>query len=1036
MTLCSRAQTTVKQGIMKRCRSLVTRVGSLLALLLSVGVSSGSAQTLLVNGGFEQWKEHQPLGWTRLQGSVTTATGAQDVRSGTRAVLLQPGEKAPSATIYSKQVDVHPDKLYRASVWVKGKGKFALGLYQYTATGKWLGGAGLGPIAVKQDWRKHVLYYAAAGTEARKVCVALTASGARAQLLVDDAVFEVVNPRSSAVLRRVDHRADWVGPSNRLKQVRIRAKTYLQFDARMMPQDIKRVDLADYFNFPVASAAAPTTWVSFGCSPFAVQPGATYQIIGALAARDVHTFHIKVCYFDREGKPYATGSGVRPWYRLGSIREGTWPFQRFVCRLTTPVTASKAKIEFWCKCGGEVVWLDDLKVVQVPSVPIHPSAVKVEWNTKGSEPPPLPPQATRKPLPVSFNVRATDRSRVIRDGDVIKVILKNGVLVKVLLRGDRVLGVGEVAVGSILLRNPAAPPLAPLVETQSGGAYIACLYEDCHVSQDDSVVLRTRLLKANGDSDVLLWHFAPHEVDIADTHYKGLALWYSFESASDGVIQIVDRATWEIGGTPIGVTVVDQNTYATQNVFRISDASPYCSGGGIRFVAGECLDYQFAPEGAILGYFERPFFIRYQRTGTPEFVMFRDAYQFSGEKRARTPRKFIVWTQKGDLDHWAQVRDFAYRRARRQVSIMDQTLLPIANVWTDWREMAKIGKGKYYEKIITDYLPAIARCGFKRILIHETWEHGGCSPSDLRINSAFGGEKALKRLCDAARSHGTDVIAWYGTGHLWTKSPLFHQHPEFRLRGRNGKPPTLYCWPDITGVDLTGPWFDYALSRLKDIRSKTGLGGLWLDSYVNFTHNVKCATRKLEIEQANALVRFHSEIQKIGYVTYTEASSDFGIKSNGFPIAGLDTPEPVWPQPHEFYDTSPYIGPQGEPQETRLAKGLIDERRYFRYVANKCVPFVCWRALRNRLDWQRKVGEVNRAFNSVVPFMFRRRLLPARAGIEWTSADGKIRVVFSFRDGTVRVPANARVWEMPSHKLVPVRMRQFHCQQDKVYLIQ
>jgi len=1043
-----------------------------IAFAAAVSAAFGQDATLVANGGFEQTTGDLPTGWTRLKDGVTVTAEAQHVRTGRQAVRLkpnaEPGQPHPSATLYSGKVRIEPGKRYRATVWAKGKGRVQLAFWEYGPQGKWLGGVGLGQVRVTEDWRPHVLHYGNPSA-AESVVVALDAGGAESEVFVDDVTLEVVGlPKGSEGPSNGEVRSDkagrgaaagWAGPANRLSIEPDGKGGFCQrFDARMFAADA-RGDLKTegYFNWRVASAVSPPTWLSFHCEPFAVEPGATQEISFRLRADRIHALHLKLRHFDREGRPYDQTSGVNAYYQLGGTRDGSWNYQRFLCRATNPTTAGQAQIEFWCLCGGGSIWVDDLAIKTLVAPPLHPSAFTTEWQNHSG---PVPKPKTRDRDPRTWLLveepLPPKPPHVKETPSYVRVWLKTGVMLYVRRAGERILGISLVGLardpllhggirtmdeGVVLfvkrgehLRN-GTPPMAPLVETVEGGEYVACVYRG-HELRQDEVVLRTELRDSAGSADQLDWHFAPHEVKVGDLTYRGLAYWYSFRSVKNHVLQIVDRATWELGGTPIGLTVVDQNTYAGQSAFLLTEDSPYCSGNGARFVGGECLDYQFAPEGALFAYFERPCFVRYQRMGTPEFVMFRDAHQFAGTTEAVTTRKYVLWADRGSRDHWLEARDFAYAQARKQAGIVRDTPLPLANVWTDWRDLAQIGKGKYYQKVIDDYLPAIADAGFKRILIHETWEHGGCSPSDLAINSEFGGEAALKRLCDAARARGIEVIAWYGPGHLWTKTPLFKERPEFLLKGRGDEPPTTYCWPDITGVDLTGPWFGYAIGKLKGIRERTGLGGFWLDSYINFTHGVKCATRELEIRQAEAIVRFHAAIQQLGYVTYTEASSDFGIKSNGFPVGGLDAPEPTWPAPDEFADTSPYLGGWREEREIRLAEGLMEGDRYFRYLANKCVPFVYWRRFRDRPEWHAKLTQANRAYNAVVSFMDKRQLLPDDKGVVWTSADGRTRVLFAFEPQRLDAPAGCKAFLAPEMTPVALDGRQgLEVERGKVYVV-
>jgi len=1032
--------------------AIVSGIGS--AVLAEDGIG------LVANGDFEQTTDNLPTGWVHnksLGGDAQIVTGREHVHSGERAVVLKPnrgpGQQYAYAVLYSELAKIEANRRYRATVWVRGTGTFELGFYQYDPQGTFVGSSALGAIRVANTWCPLVLHYGNSPSKVGSVRLALSALNDGSEIFVDDAALQVVDlPKGPEGPPQDDMQADkvgpgiasgWSGPADRMSIELNKEGRYCQrLDTRISGSDLRgSLRQEDYFNYPIASAVGQAIALGMNAPAFAVEPGATQEISFRARANQIRDFIVELRYFDQQGRMFDINSGVAPIIFLGGVRNGRWSTQRCVSRITSPVTASEAKLSFRCTAGGGSLSVDEVTVRTLISPPVHPALFTAEWlalteeNTQEEDAPSAPTPQQRRVIPAASVDPLPLHPQVIETSETLTVLLTNGVRLRLRRQGEKVSGLEEVSLNGVNFRNPQAPPAAPLIETVEGGKYVACLYRGHAVGERGDVTIKTVLQDATGGLDDLDWIFAPHEVKVDNLSYRGFAVSYKFRSGSNHVLRIVDRATWELGGTPIGLTVVDQDTYADQNAFLITENSPYCSGSGVRFVAGECLDYQFAPEGALFAYFEKPCFVRYQRIGTPEFVLLNDSHQFAATSTATTTAKHILFAESGNLDRWLQARDFVYSRARQHAGIAKDTPLPIANVWTDWRELAKIGKKNYYQKIIDDYLPTLAKLGLKRIMIHETWEHGGCSPSDLKINSAFGGEPSLKKLCDAAKVHGMEVIAWNGPGHLWSNAPLLKEHPEFLLKGRGNEPPTTYSWPDVTGVDLSGPWFDYAIDKLRGIRERTGLGGFWLDSYINFTHNVKCATRELEIKQADSLARFHSRIHQLGYVTYTEASSNFGIKSNGLPVSGLDSPAPNWPAAEEFADTSPYAGEWKEGMELRLAEGLMQGDRYFRYIANKCIPFIYWRRFRDHSSWIEKTGAANKAYNAVVQFMDKRKLLPEDKGVLWTSDDGKVEVVFAFTQLNVGVAEGRKAYVSP--QLAPVALvgRRFVAEAGKVYIV-
>lgn len=1019
--------------------------------LLLLTCLPAAAQNLIANGDFELPGTGAPSRWhVDVSAGATATVSGTGARSGSQGLVLQTPAEPADGHVYLWPVDVlkiEPHKRYRLQVWVRGTGRLNIGYYEYGPGNASLGGVWPGDEVVNtgEQWRLFEVYYGRedAQVEGVRPYISLVSPGNR--VAVDDVRLEVVplpsepqgpaNGSFSAPASAADGIPGWAGSAERLSLESDGGNGQcLRLDARLTAQEARgSLRPEDAFKWWPASSVItpPNPWLH--SQPFAVEGGTAQELRFRLRARLVHGLQIKLSYLDRDGKPYGPNSLIGTYY-LGGTRDGSWGFETFTCHVTSPATASQAQLEFVCLPGGGSIWVDDVSCRSLLAPPFHWSKMTTAWG-KGSEAPPAPTPAAHQPQPAPDLGPAPAQAVVAEGADGPVVRFPNGLNLKVLVTDTQVAGISEIALGTVRFRNPSAPPLAPLVETTEGGIYASCTYRGCRVAGDGSVVVDTELGVQNGESDRLEWHLAPHEVTVGTLTYQGLAYWYVFRSARNHVLQIADRATWELGGSPLGVTVVDQNSYAYQAAYPISADSTYCSVSGTRFVGGEALEYQFANDGALLSYFAHPAFIRYARTGSPEFISLRNDHQFGATLTAETVPTYVVYASKGSPDLWLRARDFAYDRARREVGIRRDVPLPIANVWLDWEEAAEIGADKCYRKIITDYLPVVARCGFKRIMIHDAWVGGGCGHTDLVANPEHGGEKGLKELCDAAHARGIGVIAWFGPGELSTKSPVLKEHPEFVLKGREGRPVTTYSWPDVTAVDLTGPWIDYALSHLRHIREATGLDGFWLDSYVNFTHAISCATRELEIAQAAALPRYHAEIQELGYITYTESSSDFGIKGNGLQVGGLDSPDPNWPVPEDFVDTSPYTGSWSTDNEVRLAEGLAEGDRYFRYLANKCAPLIYWRRFRDRADWLQKLATANLAYDSVVQHLDQRQLLPDDRGVKWISADGQTRVFFAYRAQSLAVPAGAKLLRMPEMKPASVSNGSCQLEAGSVWLL-
>jgi hypothetical protein len=133
----------------------------------------------------------------------------------------------------------------------------------------------------------------------------------------------------------------------------------------------------------------------------------------------------------------------------------------------------------------------------------------------------------------------------------------------------------------------------------------------------------------------------------------------------------------------------------------------------------------------------------------------------------------------------------------------------------------------------------------------------------------------------------------------------------------------------------------------------------------------------------------------------------------------MDNPDdPEFPDPATFYDSSPYTGPWTAAEEKAQAVYLGSGDRYYRYLANKCCPFIYYERMREVPGALDRIGQANRDYDAVVRYMERRILLPAlrqaqgavslsnreERGVQWNYR-GRPRVLFAFQDFEHALPA-------------------------------
>ncbi|NUQ61479.1 MAG: hypothetical protein HUU20_03260, partial [Pirellulales bacterium] len=205
------------------------------------------------------------------------------------------------------------------------------------------------------------------------------------------------------------------------------------------------------------------------------------------------------------------------------------------------------------------------------------------------------------------------------------------------------------------------------------------------------------------------------------------------------------------------------------------------------------------------------------------------------------------------------------------------------------------------------------------------------------------------------------------------------------------------------------------LDRLRDTRQRTGLDGLWLDSYNSATHVMDTAVFADAVRQADGLLPWQAQVENLGYTTYCEGGpTAIGTVST----SGWQPPD-EWSRfrPETLYKCGLYLQQAGD--ASKMSAFLSDPRRrpYYRMLANLCCPILDpghFGLDRRSLE---RIGQANRDFNAVADLMQVRRLLDFK-GVEWSSAEG--RAVFAFDTIDYPVPPGMALCDVTEDKAVPL----------------
>jgi hypothetical protein len=1003
---------------------------AVLAPLLAQAQAEGVLQAP-VNSGFEEWAGATPVGWTLNDHPDFTGTAARsaDAHSGQAAFTLRAGAKR-NGHAYQRWFPVNGQTFLTVSVWVKGRGMGGLMLYTYDAKRIFNGNRPGKSRALTDQYQQVSFAYLADKPEVGHVAVVLTCEGEGAEATFDDVTVQLTP--LSELERYVSHpdlaaevkAGGWTAPPGAGIEV-----ADGPYDAPAMlgkpatiAGDAKPYDAATWWQQSAGGGAVGAVWRGFDGPLFPLLGGFPYELRFRHRAESAASVHFKLRYYDAAGAEVKWLQNTWAYHGVGSLPNG-WSAWRETTASVLPVPeVRQARFEVWYAEGSGAIALADLDIrpVATPVAPTDSLNVPVKVTTlKDARPVTLPPVPTREAVRVAIPPAATTRI-VTATPTELSVELSSGVTLRGAFEGSNFLGLGEVLLGNLVLHAAEAPPWAPLLQADPPADYTRCTLAAATAGcpgHADGVTLKLQLVPAEGPPDEVLWAIWPERTRLGDLDGVGLGYRYAAQSTTRTLQALTDRTVWGLAGTSTGLTVQTQQTYDLNNVFPLGGEQTLAGGGGLRFVHADPFDFQTGPEGSLVTTFEQPGFVDKSTFASRFGVHVNDRFRLPWGPQLTTGPKRVLFTAARGADAFVAARDASYALCRQAYDLKRDTPLPMVNV--SRLQYAPCPESKTeLERIAREWVPEFEQLGFKRIYLGPLWEGVVCGPSRLEIAERFGGEPALKTLCTAAHGHGLQVIEWLCPAHLWCQADIFKQYPERELKGANGQPPTSYCWPALRGVDLTGDHWQYFVDSVRGLHERTGLDGLWLDSYCSFTHFITTADPQFPLRQGDALFRLHRELHRMGLVTYVEGCACFGIKSNGLPCR-QDDEGPTFPTPETVYDTSPYYGPASAQDEDVYARYLGGDDHYYRYLANKCCPFIYYERVREVPGALERIGRANRDYNAVVAYMDRRVLLPDDQGVLW-QYQGKPKVLFAFTAGALRLPGVTLATEVATGRKQPV----------------
>jgi hypothetical protein len=507
------------------------------------------------------------------------------------------------------------------------------------------------------------------------------------------------------------------------------------------------------------------------------------------------------------------------------------------------------------------------------------------------------------------------------------------------------IGLGAVNIAGQSLRSPARPIVVRL-DTPEGLLYTRLELDSITATPDGGSRVR---LKARGlpwgrsefgdDYDQPTYHLAPtHEtvedeltlvvvpakLDVGGVVWTGFSYAWEFRSPARKIHRLLEHATWELGGSIAGNTLLSQGQ-CNMPVYRgakealfttacLRTLSGYGSPQGNSFQLGprggplQGFDFQHGSAGAILQFWPRLESISSLVESPPgsDLLHVVDEYRFALGGTSTTP-KWVLFTPAGPdglpeheaRDLWLAAREHVYSLSRSRFgitmarSLPEVTLKYSTRVVTDERgARIRISIGGHEVDtqeapyaIAEHVLPKLAAQGVRRFFPEvmsasdvtqlglrrkaDDGIHGDlhcasvCATHRYFPSDFWGGIKAWRAMYDKARSLGIELGAWFAA-HFSPRAPVYERHPEWRMVSATGLPAGGgYGFQTLCVGDWNTPLFDEVLGDIRKWKEEGGLDYLFVDSLSNMgllQTNYAAAMRT----NWEPLGRLFGEFQKLG----------------------------------------------------------------------------------------------------------------------------------------------------------------------------
>ena len=646
---------------------------------------------------------------------------------------------------------------------------------------------------------------------------------------------------------------------------------------------------------------------------------------------------------------------------------------------------------------------------------------------------------------------------------------------------------GSIEIEGVPLRNPLARFL-PWIDSYQGDVFRLFRLRGIE-SRGDRTVLLTRaisdpdtpfmerrdssgdvcLRKAGWDSDPVEADFriflAPAAAEIDGIAFTGFRYWFEYDCAEAPIHRLLDRQTWEIGGSLDDVTVVCRNLFDLPKK-RVSRETGFSTVGldqwaGLlpgnlwaRWSLLPAFDMQYGEAGVLLGWFDRVSCIRTAIESQPgeDWIRYADLHYFEQSPVVLTNPRTILWSpdRLDDVDAlnlWTRVHDQEHEKARSQFGMApdEPPMVRFAlNLWKDFHF------DRTYEKVID----VAAEFGADYVFIDPVWQNGEtfrsalenlappeaqrgtvlekflhsnmCCTLDFEVSETAGGEVALRGLCDRARAKGLKIMSWMAA-HYWPRAAL-QKDPAlkhglagvFAAKESGRHPDTGYpgdCWT----INMNGPIYDRVRRQLLGVCERTGLAGFLWDSFSNLGWwQVDYSDGSMR-PQFDRMMELYASLDHAGLYLQPEAITSFTSHSCCGLFGGNVYAGDLLGYSYNTGIDLTYAegegescdGNQGEAkdQATEVLCGRKPFSVLFQCFAHRRVPSFAFQEV-PREEWnQSRVEQIKDLvviYRKVRHLMQRRTVLREGRGVCWDNVQGT-RLIYSFAAQTWPVPVTDAV---------------------------